>query len=307
MPEELTVQKEVVLNVLGYTNHPQYDMAKGPVAGFDIAVYKVDDSPLQAKGVVSLSSGIWPACFPKETYVKGVPGVVSGWRDPIPSYFDYRNSEQTSQAYRLLNLELRQARMELLEECEDPEWMTIANSTFYPRGVICARDPSASSCLHFGNSGSPLLLPFAGWLGGPRRFSWVGSLSMYKGCDQATTVDISDSGSIREAMAGENPGIFTQATCFLPWIAKEYGMELSPDLKRLAGQCSPAKGRMEEPRLDFCKTNLGTKCDFDKDYQIQIPTLDPIVIKMDKCKLIGVEGYVSVSISYLYSFFFQIL
>ena len=175
-----------------------------------------------------------------------------------------------------------------MEECRDPEWMMIANSSFYPQGVICARDPSASSCFHFGNSGSGLLLPFAGWLGGPQRFSWVGSLSMYNGCDQATTVDIS--GSIREAMAGENPGVFTQATCYLPWIAKEYEMELSPELKRLAGQCSPAKGRMEEPRLNSCKTNLGSHCDFARDYQILIPTLDPIVIKMDKCKLIGVEG-----------------
>ena len=111
---------------------------------------------------------------------------------------------------------------------------------------------------------------------------------MYNGCDQATTVDIS--GSTREAMAGENPGVFTQATCYLPWIAQEYGMELSSDLKRLAGRCSPAKGRMEEQRLDSCKTNLGSHCDFARDYQIHIPTLDPIVIKMDECKLIGVEG-----------------
>lgn len=288
VPEQLTVQKEVVLNVLSFTNHPEYDLSKGPVGGYDIAVYKVDDSPLQAKGVVSLASGIWPACFPKETYVKGVPGVVSGWRDPIPSYFGYNNNEQTSAAYRLENLELKQARMELMEECMDPEWMKIANSTYYPQGVICARDPSASSCFHFGNSGSGLFLPFAGWLGGPQRFSWVGSLSMYNGCDQTTTVDIS--GSIREAMAGENPGVFTQAACYLPWIAKEYGMELGSKLKKLAGKCSPAKGRMEEPRLDFCKTNLGTTCDFTQDYQIQIRTLDPIVIKMDKCKLIGVEG-----------------
>ena len=92
-------------------------------------------------------------------------------------------------------------------------------------------------------------------------------------------------------MAGENPGIFTQATCYLPWIAEEYGMELSSNLKKLAGKCSLAKGRMDEPRLEStCKTNLGSRCDFTQDYQIQIPFLDPIVIKMDRCRLIGVEG-----------------
>ena len=111
---------------------------------------------------------------------------------------------------------------------------------------------------------------------------------MYRGCDQATSVDTS--GSVRESLAGENPGIFTQASCYLPWIAKEYGMELSSELEKVAGVCSPAKGNSNQLRQRTCKTNLGTVCDFTRDYQIQITSLDPIVIKMDKCKLIGLEG-----------------
>ena len=111
---------------------------------------------------------------------------------------------------------------------------------------------------------------------------------MYRGCDQATSVNIS--GSVRESRAGENPGIFTQASCYLPWIAMEYGMELSPELENVAGVCSPTKGKRNPLKRKTCKTNLGTECDFTRDYQIQIPSLDPIVIKMDKCKLIGLEG-----------------
>ena len=167
--------------------------------------------------------------------------------------------------------------------------MELANqSTFYPEGVLCARDPSASSCFQFGNSGSALLLPFVGWPGGPRRYSWAGSLSMYRGCDQATPVNIS--GSIKEAFAGENPGIFTQASCYLPWLANEYGMELSSELKKVAGTCAAAKGTRRKSRRRSCKTNLGTWCDFDRALQIQIAILDPFVINMDKCKLIGLEG-----------------
>ena len=109
---------------------------------------------------------------------------------------------------------------------------------------------------------------------------------MYRGCDQATSVDIS--GSIKEAFAGENPGIFTQASCYLPWLAKEYGLELGSELRRVAGVCSPAKGN--QLRQTSCKTNLGTWCDFTQNLEIQIAILDPIVIKMDKCKLIGLEG-----------------
>ena len=288
VPEQLTVENEVVLTVLNFTNHPQYDSSKGPIGGYDVAIYKVDDSPLQAPGVVSLASGIWPACFPKEEYFNDLPGLVSGWKDPTPVYFSYNSADQNARSYRLDNLEMKQARMELMTECKDPDWMGIHDGSFYPQGVICAKDPSAASCFHFGNSGSGLLLPFAGWLGGPRRYSWAGSLSMYRGCDQATPVDIS--GSTKEAFSGENPGIFTQASCYLPWLAKEYGLELGSDLRRVAGVCSPAKGKRSQLRQTSCRTNLGTWCDFTRDFQIEIAILDPIVIKMDKCKLIGLEG-----------------
>ena len=167
--------------------------------------------------------------------------------------------------------------------------MGLANqSTFYPEGVLCARDPSASSCFQFGNSGSALLLPYFGWPGGPRRYSWVGSLSMYRGCDQATVVDTS--GTFKEVKAGENPGVFTQASCYLPWLAQEYGMELNPKLRKVVGTCSSSTGVKNQPLKTICKTNLGTHCDFSRNYQIEIINLDPIVIKMDRCKLIGLEG-----------------
>ena len=72
VPEQLTVEEEVVLTVLKFTNHPQYNSSKGPEGGYDVAVYHVDDIPLLAPGVVSLASGIWPACFPREEYVPGL-------------------------------------------------------------------------------------------------------------------------------------------------------------------------------------------------------------------------------------------
>ena len=132
VPEQLTVENEVVLTVLNFTNHPQYNSSKGPIGGYDVAVYKVDDSPLQTPGVVSLASGIWPACFPKEEYVDELPGLVSGWRDPTPVYFSYNNADQTAYSYRLGNLEMKQARMDLMKECTDPNWMGIHNGSFYP-------------------------------------------------------------------------------------------------------------------------------------------------------------------------------
>merc|ERR1719237_197422 len=66
-------------------------------------------------------------------------------------------------------------------------------------------------------------------------------------------------------------------------------MELSSELEKVAGDCSPAKPA--KGNSNRCKTNLGTFCDFTRDYQIHITSLGPIVIKMDTCKLIGLEGY----------------
>ena len=58
-----------------------------PIGGFDLAVYKVEDSPLRAPDVVRYDSGIWPACFPKEAYVKDYAAV---FKDELhaPAYFE---------------------------------------------------------------------------------------------------------------------------------------------------------------------------------------------------------------------------
>ena len=167
VPELLSEAEEVVLNVVSFSNHQQYDPTKGPINGYDIAVYKVDDQPLRASGIVSKTT-IWPICFPKKDYLAGVPGILAGWRDPRPSYFSLNNFAETAKVYRIRNLETRQVRMEQMAKCEDPAWMKIPSpGTFYPAGVVCARDPSGASCLQFGNSGSGLMRATSDTLGAP--------------------------------------------------------------------------------------------------------------------------------------------
>ena len=121
--------------------------------------------------------------------------------------------------------------MEQMAKCEDPDWMKIPSpGTFYPAGVLCARDPSGASCLQFGNSGSGLMRAYIGGPGGSYLYSWVGSLSMYKGCDQAAT-GYTLGASAFNSPRGDNPGIFTQASCHLAWIAEQYGMALGRKLR----------------------------------------------------------------------------
>jgi hypothetical protein len=287
VPELLSIEDEVILDVVSFNNHPEYEATLGPIEGFDLAIYKVDDTPLRGPGVVSRTA-IWPACFPKKSYLEDEPGLLAGWRDPTPLYLGYNNEERNANGYRLKNLEMKQVRMEQMSKCRDPAWMEIPHGSYHPAGVLCAQDPSAASCLTFGNSGSGLMRPFAGHPPDAYRFSWVGSLSMYRGCDQATAV-VTSAGGTREAHAGENPGIFTQASCHLAWVAGQYGMELGPELQVAAGQCAPATGRRNLMRVD-CRTSLGTRCDFRANYSFAISKLKNITIEMDKCKLLGLEG-----------------
>ena len=43
--ERLTLEDEVVLTVLKYTNHPKFDVTAGPIGGSDIAVFYVKEEP----------------------------------------------------------------------------------------------------------------------------------------------------------------------------------------------------------------------------------------------------------------------
>ena len=59
---------------------------------------------------------------------------------------------------------------------------------------------------------------------------------------------------------GENPGVFTQGSCFLPWIAESYGMELGPGL---AGGCRAESGDVKDLNKTECKGLNGLSCQFN--------------------------------------------
>ena len=116
-------------------------------------------------------------------------------------------------------------------ECEDPKWMK--TDTFYPKGTECYRDPSQNSCFTFGNSGSGVLRKTT-----KDRYAFTGPLSMTKSCDSAYIFDNQISYS------SANPGIFTDAYCYLPWIAATYGMKL-PEGYTSKPSCGESKGRRD--------------------------------------------------------------
>ena len=94
----------------------------------------------------------------------------------------------------------------------------INSNTFYPAGTQCFADPSGMSCHSFGTSGSPAIRKLKG-RGTQTQYSWVGPLSFYSGCDKAWILQLN---TVYEA--GENPGVFTDGSCYLDWVADQYGM-----------------------------------------------------------------------------------
>ena len=286
-PELYSREDEVVLAVTKITNHPKYSAEQGPGEGHDIAVYHVDDMKLRADGVVG-ERGVFPACLPDPDQVAvATRGIFASFKDPIPLYAYYNfDIDRTVKRYRADELILRHTRMDIVE-CADPPWM--ASNSFYPEGSVCALDPSTESCLDTGDSGSGLVMPR-----GDGSFAWVGALSYSRGCDRAGT---RFTGQARNIFHGENPGVFSSGLCYLPWIARQYGMVWE------GGACSQERGDRTDADKTDCATFTGAKCDFasgfpindffDNNPLISFPVNDPRNLTFNKCTLRSVESHVN--------------
>ena len=132
--EIFTPEEEVVLTVLNYTNHPLYNMTEGPIEGHDIAVYVVDEEPLNKPGTIQHGK-LYPACLPSTAHTNS-RGIFAGWKNPIDigSIF-YENSgiqhasvDQHRTAHFLRHVEVENVT------CQDPVWMQ--SDSYYPKGTF---------------------------------------------------------------------------------------------------------------------------------------------------------------------------
>ena len=58
--ESFTPEKEIILPVLKLVNHPLFNISEGPIGGYDVSVYMVNDTALRSGEV----GRIVPACLP---------------------------------------------------------------------------------------------------------------------------------------------------------------------------------------------------------------------------------------------------
>ena len=156
--------------------------------------------------------------------------------------------------------------------------------TFYPRATKCYRDPTHSSCFLFGNSGSGVVRPITPEEANITQYAYTGPLSMSKSCDNIIIYDN------KITYGSENPGIFTDAYCYLAWIAAMYRMVL-PDGYTSYSSCGQSNGERRNINLGSCvgrnTTNLGVKeCDFS-----YVDKTSGVQDSWDKCRLFSQEGY----------------
>ena len=110
------------------------------------------------------------------------------------------------------------------------------SNTYYPAGTLCYTEAAWAGSVQFGISGSGLVRPFTSSGDGANpRYSFVGPLSMSKGSDRTSRqgkslIDYSS-----------NPAVFTDARCYLDWIAAQYGLVLPADYAKPAS-CATASG-----------------------------------------------------------------
>ena len=127
-------EEEVFLTVTKINNHPKFEINTGPIGGYDIAVYHVDDSKLRKKGVVKQGK-IYPACLPSlDTSTS--EGRFASWKDPTPLNVYYESSYKypvTVEKYRRDQLLMKHTRLDR-GVCKDPSWMD--SNTYYPKGIV---------------------------------------------------------------------------------------------------------------------------------------------------------------------------
>jgi hypothetical protein len=222
LPQGTGYPEAITIDILEIRNHPSYtplnkasSQDSGPINGYDISVYIVDDSKLAAR---MNTTTLWPACLPRASdkdYLPGNRGILAGWGDPLPTYLGTGTSLENYANDYLLT---REALFEQLPACTDPAWMQ--SRTYYPPGTLCYTEVAWAASVQFGLSGSGLVRPFT-TSEGATRYSYVGPLSASKGSDRSIYSDIY--GIIDYS---SNPAIFTDVRCYLGWIAAQYGLSL---------------------------------------------------------------------------------
>jgi len=241
-------QFNIILPINEIVRHPNFDTSQGagPGTGSDIAIFKVNDQYLTSDRY----SLINPTCLPQSTANPSVgsTAVHSGWSRPPSLSFLREFAPPYIQYYRDF---LKQWHLKMeIAECRDPlinpvngDNLIYPTDTSYPAGTVCAKEFTRLSCFTTGDSGSPLMIKQS-----DTRYYTEGILSFIKGCDVFSFgVGASEKRYFLNQQS-QNPSVYAKLSCFLPWIALQYGLQYDgvvgdecsttqPSNKQASGEC----------------------------------------------------------------------
>merc|ERR550532_3296344 len=220
----------VDLEIKDIVRHPDFKPEVGVEGGSDIAVFKV----LEAEEVAWSDYPINPICLPDPGRAAAKEGVQSGWSNPPPLYYF---NQFGSGFLRFVADTFKQwhYKLNIEERCEEPRISEFAaqviqhpSEAYYPPGLICAKDATLKFCPTAGDSGSPLMV----WQDERReRYYIEGILSFLKSCErftmEQTNTDTDDPIFSFDSFT-ESPIAYTKVSCFLPWIAQQFGLYFPP-------------------------------------------------------------------------------
>ena len=112
--------------------------------------------------------------------------------------------------------------MELIE-CKD--FRNSDENSPYPAGLVCASEFQEVSCFVTGDSGSPLMLMEEN----SDRYYTEGILSFVKGCTFSNYEILPNSNAFYVKMSSDDPSAYTKLSCYLPWIADQYGLDYTAE------------------------------------------------------------------------------
>ena len=255
--EESGEDYNIIFKIEKINIHPDFNISRGSANTnyviADIATIHVEHVDEE----IFEDNKLYPACLPKKQELRQTDDmrvVHAGWSSPPP--LSYLTSYSWTQNYVPLYRDFHKQWHYSMEitECRDPTVneatgpLQFPTNTYYPKGLVCAKENARQLCPSSGESGSPLMIEEDG------KYTVVGILSFVKGCTDfgfydwiLTPLDTDDF----LVQISSNPLAYTRLTCYLPWISKQYGLKYE-ESETVDSACVVGTGNIEEDADEVC-------------------------------------------------------
>ena len=299
--EESGEEYNIILEIESINVHPDYNITRGvnnsQYVIADVATFKVREDLSEEQ-----TSLLTPVCLPQAH--TSTFGVHAGWSSPPPDNFlaeklpgfDSNSVREFGQLWHY--------NMSLIT-CQDPtkyfvggffgyatgEDLTYSTNSYYPPGTICALEKNHEFCPTSGESGSPLMVQDEEGL-----FYMLGINSFLKGCASLSTHynQYNNEGDYEFVILkqfSDNPSVYSRLSCFLPWIAEQYGLTYTPS-QPTEPECEQGVGNIDEVTAEVCRATPDNRLDVED--KLEPPCILPFTLnneEYDQCALVEIGDF----------------